>query len=213
VRKAIFIFRLLRGSNLFLTLLINIRTKLWPKFRIIVYPKTKVSIHNRGKIQISDNARLLLGKRWESTNYNFSTLKIDDNGIFKIKGDFMFRSGAFIVVNKNGSLEVGSGYTNNNVEINCFRSIKIGYGVAISKNVIIRDSDNHVINGDYSKATSPIEIGNKVWIGIGAIILKGVKIEDGAIIAAGSIVTKDVPKNCLVGGVPAKILKRDIEWE
>ncbi|OCC15876.1 Acetyltransferase [Dissulfuribacter thermophilus] len=53
----------------------------------------------------------------------------------------------------------------------------------------------------------PVTIGKDVWIGTGAIILPGVTINDGAIIAAGAVVTKDVPQDCLVGGVPAKIIR------
>ena len=61
--------------------------------------------------------------------------------------------------------------------------------------------------------SAPIHIGNHVWVGVRAIILKGVTIGDGAIIAAGSVVTRDVPANTLVGGVPAKIIKDNISWE
>ena len=50
-------------------------------------------------------------------------------------------------------------------------------------------------------------IGNDVWIGANAVITAGVKIEDGCVIAAGSVVTKDVPKNSIVGGVPAMLIK------
>ena len=52
-----------------------------------------------------------------------------------------------------------------------------------------------------------VEIGNDVWIGARATILDGVKIGDGAIIATGAVVTKDVPPYAIVGGVPAKIIK------
>ncbi len=57
-----------------------------------------------------------------------------------------------------------------------------------------------------------INIGNHVWIGCNVTILKGVNIGDNSIIAAGSIVNKDVPKNCLAGGNPARIIKKDISW-
>ena len=60
--------------------------------------------------------------------------------------------------------------------------------------------------------TQPIIIGNHVWIGMNVTILKGVRIGDGAIVAAGAVVTKDVPENTLVGGVPARVLKTDISW-
>ena len=55
---------------------------------------------------------------------------------------------------------------------------------------------------------SGITIGNDVWIGIGATILYGVNIGDGATIAAGAVVTKDVPPYSIVGGVPATIIKK-----
>ena len=58
-----------------------------------------------------------------------------------------------------------------------------------------------------------IEIGNDVWIGLGCTILYGVKIGDGATIAAGSVVTKDVPPYTVVGGVPAKLIKEKCSRE
>jgi len=59
-----------------------------------------------------------------------------------------------------------------------------------------------------------IEIGNDVWIGINAIILPNVKVGRHAIVAAGAVVTKDVPNWAIVGGVPAKIIKyRDMEGQ
>ena len=55
---------------------------------------------------------------------------------------------------------------------------------------------------------APIVVGNNVWIGSHATILKGVTIGDGAIVAAGAVVTKDVPANTIVGGVPAKPIRK-----
>ena len=64
-----------------------------------------------------------------------------------------------------------------------------------------------------NQKSAPIMIGDHVWIGFGATILGGVTIGDGAIVAAGAVVTKDVPPKALVGGVPAKVLRSDIEWK
>lgn len=55
---------------------------------------------------------------------------------------------------------------------------------------------------------APIHIGKRVWIGANATVLAGVTIGDNAVVAAGAVVTKDVPANMIVGGVPAKIIKR-----
>lgn len=55
---------------------------------------------------------------------------------------------------------------------------------------------------------APIRIGNNVWIGAQATVLPGVTIGDGAIVGAGAVVTRDVPANVIVGGIPAKIIKK-----
>ena len=99
------------------------------------------------------------------------------------------------------------------MNISVFKEVAIGEGCVISENVIIRDSDNHKIKGNNKLETASINIGNHVWIGMNAVVLKGVTIGDGAIIAAGAVVTHDVPSNTLVAGVPAKIIKQDVSWE
>jgi len=65
----------------------------------------------------------------------------------------------------------------------------------------------------YNEFQNPPIIGNDVWIGSNAIILQGVKIDDGAIIAAGAVVTKNVEPFTIVGGVPAKLIKKRFDEE
>ncbi|MCI7575393.1 MAG: acyltransferase [Bacteroidales bacterium] len=89
--------------------------------------------------------------------------------------------------------------------------LKIGNNVAITANVTILTHDfcswvfRNLYN-DYIPGRKKVVIGNNVYIGQRAMILKGVTIGDNVIIAAGSVVTKDVPSNSVVAGVPAKIL-------
>lgn len=112
---------------------------------------------------------------------------------------------------ENATIEIGDRtLINRRSEICCKERVSIGSGCAISWDVTISDTDYHYIEG--SKNTAPIEIGNNVWIGCKSTILKGVKIGNGTVIAAGSVVTSDVPENCLVAGVPAKVIKKDITW-
>jgi acetyltransferase-like isoleucine patch superfamily enzyme len=118
-----------------------------------------------------------------------------------------------VYVNRNAILSLGSGYINHNLNLSCFNKIEIGEGVAISENVTIRDSDNHEIIGANKPMTQPVIIGNHVWIGMNVTILKGVIIGDGAIIAAGSVVNKNVPSKTLVGGVPAIGIKNNVVWK
>jgi len=95
-------------------------------------------------------------------------------------------------------------------ELRCVERITIGKKCAISWDVSIMDSDFHSIDGQLM--SQPVEIGDHVWIGSRVTILKGVKVGDGSVIAAGAVVTSDVPEKSLVGGVPAKILKKNISW-
>lgn len=92
--------------------------------------------------------------------------------------------------------------------------IFIGDGTLIGHNVVLATL-NHAMDPRQrsSMIPAPIHIGKHVWIGSNATILPGVTIGDGAIVAAGSVVTKDVPDNTLVAGVPAKIKKTISEEE
>ncbi|MCR5288683.1 MAG: sugar O-acetyltransferase [Treponema sp.] len=86
--------------------------------------------------------------------------------------------------------------------------ITIGDDVQIGHGVILCTL-NHDLNPD-TRGTlhpAPIHIGNKVWIGSGAIINPGVTIGDGAIIASGAVVTSDIPANVMAAGVPARVKK------
>ena len=68
-------------------------------------------------------------------------------------------------------------------------------------------------NGSHNIASCDIKIGNHVWIGANVTILKGVSIGDGSIVAAGSVVTKSIPEACLAAGVPAKVIKENVQWK
>lgn len=87
--------------------------------------------------------------------------------------------------------------------------IEIGNGVLIGHNVTLA-----TLNHDERPAfrqniyPKPIKIGDNVWIGSNATILQGVTIGNGAIIGANAVVTKDVPENTIVAGIPAKIIRR-----
>lgn len=102
-------------------------------------------------------------------------------------------------------------FLNRRCEVIARREVVIGNGCWIAWDVSIADSDLHQLEGS-APATAPVTIGDRVWIGARATILKGVAIGDGAVIAAGAVVTRDVPAGSLVGGVPARILRHDVAW-
>ncbi|MDP3395053.1 MAG: acyltransferase [Methanoregula sp.] len=94
------------------------------------------------------------------------------------------------------------------------KKIEIGSGTMIAPNVIIVDSDFHPpwppenrLHYPGNEYDGEVKIGKNCWIGMNVLNLKGVKIGDNSIIAAGSVVIKDVPSESLAAGVPAKVVK------
>jgi virginiamycin A acetyltransferase len=130
-----------------------------------------------------------------------------------------------------GVIRVGHQTTINGPNISILslmNPISIGSYCSIAKDVTIQEYNHkvdrvstyyvtkNVFNGSNRSelhTKGPITIGNDVWIGTKAIILSGVKIGDGAVIAAGSIVTRDVPPYAIVAGVPAQIIKYRFDKE
>ena len=110
----------------------------------------------------------------------------------------------------------------------CVNKIEIGAYTRIAHNTTICDNNNHPVSPEYRKRmaltpmghesrswkhsdSAPIIIGENCWIGTNVRICKGVTIGDNSVVAACSVVTKDVPPNCIVAGNPAKVVKTDID--
>lgn len=124
-------------------------------------------------------------------------------------------SGVHVVVAPEAEVHIGGGtYITANSQMFCQQSIEIGSGCAIAWEVLIMDTDFHwlSVGGEARPYTLPVRIGNHVWIGAGATILKGVTIGDGAVVGAGSVVTKAVPAGTLVAGVPARVVRYNVDW-
>lgn len=123
------------------------------------------------------------------------------------------RIGRFTTIQGSGYISFGkNSFCNDFCIFGVNERIEIGDNVMIADAVSIRDTDHNHSNINVPMinqgiTTSPVIVGDDVWIGYGATILKGVEIGNGAIIGAGSVVTKDVPSLSIVGGIPAKIIK------
>ena len=124
-----------------------------------------------------------------------------------------FKVGKRCFISRKNSIIIGNNfYMGNNCHLSS--NLKIGDDVLLASYVSFVGGDHKIDNiettfnrsGRDKFRTTVIE--DNVWIGHGAIILHGVKIESGSVIAAGSIVTKDVDKNSIFGGNPAKLIKK-----
>lgn len=161
-------------------------------------------IHLNGNLHLNQNS---MGR-----NFRSSLLRLDQDAVLQVDGTFSFMYGADIIVFPNGKLILGKdSFINSDCKIRCSKEIVIGEGCAISHDFTVMDSDVHCLNG--SNHTSPVKIGNHVWIGTRVTILSGVVVGEGAVIAAGSLVKDDVPAYTLAAGVPAKVVRENIEWE
>lgn len=106
--------------------------------------------------------------------------------------------------------------------ISAYRHVRIGEQCVIADRAMFIDFDHGVVEverpirlqGIYKR---DVDVGSNVWVGYGACVLRGVRVGDNAIIGTNSVVTKDVPANAVVGGVPARVLRmrdapRELRW-
>ena len=122
-----------------------------------------------------------------------------------------------LIVAENAFLEIGENTGCSSTTICCFQHIKIGSNVKIGAGTLIMDTNFHSIDWQEgrresemvtNKKTSPVIIGDDVFIGARTIINKGVTIGERSIVAAGSVVVKDIPADEIWGGNPAKFIKK-----
>lgn len=141
-------------------------------------------------------------------------------------------AGHFIFESAKGRISIGDNCHIGASDFVCSTEITVGSNTLVSYGCSLMDHDSHSLNSwerridiitefnDFKQGMggtahkdwdtvnkAPIRIGNDVWIGMHCVILKGVTIGDGAVIAASSVVTKDIPSRTLYGGNPARFIK------
>jgi len=180
------------------------------KFPFSNYPHCVTQFDKSSKLILEDV--FIMGKKQVLASKAETRLWLEENAKMTVTNHFTVFASSFIRVIKDGHLILHGGFMNENVQIICGGTVEIGADCAIARDVVIRSYDGHRIEDENYSPIRDIKIGNHVWIGQGAQILKGVHIGDGSIVAAGSIVTKDVPSHCIVGGNPARIIRLNVEW-
>lgn len=125
--------------------------------------------------------------------------KVDDS--FRMFPPFYTDFGKNITIGKDVFINSGCHFQDQG-------GIRIGDGALIGHNVVLATINHHLNPAENRKNLyAPITIGAHVWIGSNATILPGVTLGDWAVVAAGAVVTQDVPSRTVAGGVPARILK------
>lgn len=184
--------------------------------------KGKYLITNWGSaIDISRAAKLILHNNLvlNSPKYKHSReeafLLLRDGAELTINGKVDLASRATLQVQKNAKLAIGRAHINHEASIIIGHDCTIGDGILISRAVRIFDSDFHKVldeEGNQTNNPKPMNIGNHVWIGLGAIILRGSQIGDGAVISAGSVVMGKIKAGTNAVGNPARSFS-NIRWE
>ena len=178
--------------------------------------KKKSLVKNSHIIVEGSNNILYIDKETLLTN-SYIKIEGNDNKIF-IGANCCLKNLTIDMKNENSVIKIGDKTSIEEARITSFEpyKIEIGKDCMFSADIVIMNTDVHKI---YDTTTNlktnegkEISIGNHVWLGMRTIVLKGVNIGDDSIVAAGSIVTRDVKSNTIVSGIPAKQVKINKNW-
>ena len=173
---------------------------------------------------LSNSLFALLGVRRSAwiQFFGIPIVRLSKNSSFTIGMNCKFRSSqasnliglnrrCTVYVHQNATLTIGNNCGFSSTSIGCFEEVSIGNNVRVGANATITDSDWHA-SDLRTRGPKPVRIGNEVWIGANVMVLKGVSIGNNVIIGAGSVVSADIPDNCMAVGNPCQV-KRQIKPE
>ena len=167
------------------------------------------------------------GWRWRSDGPFFLgrglELKIEPRGEIRF-GRFVWIGDEAKIRCHEGIVEIGAKTVmGQECTISAYQRVRIGEECVIADRAMFIDFDHGMVEverpirlqGIYKR---DVEVGNNVWIGYGACVLRGVSVGDNSVIGTNSVVTKDVPANAVVGGIPARIIRmraapEQLRWE
>lgn len=142
---------------------------------------------------------------WIACSPGFPKVRVRNLGGRVEVGSCLFFPGVRLEVGHEARLRIGTGtFLNRNAEVIAWDEVTIGRYCQIGWDVIIMDTDQHPVPGR-GFDNRPVHIGDRVWIGARAVILKGVTIGEGAIVGAGAVVTRDVPRGGVAVGPAATV--------
>ena len=139
-------------------------------------------------------------------------VRLAESGVVRIGEGVLLAHDVQLHLRDRGAvIDIGAGtFVNHRTELVAHQSVRIGRDCLLAWDILVLDSDSHSVDG--GARTAPVSIGDRVWIGCRATVLKGVTVGDGAVVAAGSVVVSDVPARTLVAGNPARVVREDVTW-
>lgn len=190
----------------------------WQRFIMIVrgylFLKKRVFVGKRVKIRNKSNIQF--GKNCTLEDH----VKIDAYARKKIQFGENVKIGAYSILSSTSHFShFGEGVKmGNNSAVGEYSYFGAAGGILIGDNVIMGQyisfhSENHIFNNkntsirEQGTTSKGIVLGNNIWVGAKVTFLDGAKIDDNCVVAAGAVVKGEFPKNCVIGGVPAKIIK------
>lgn len=199
------LYLLWRGPRHYILIIKHIIIQICLKYKLkalnVTYGDNIVAYNSIPSIMVNGKGRIEIGKRFIISSY----------------AETSWCSKSKIIVKNNGILRIGDNSGINGSLIVCSKSVTIGNNVEIGGGTKIYDTNFHSLNYeerrdldlDGKNAISlPVVIEDDVFVGTGCIIGKGVTIGARTIIAAGSVVVKNIPPDCIAGGNPCKIIKK-----
>ncbi|WP_281213310.1 acyltransferase [Shewanella insulae] len=197
-------------------------------FKINIFKSVYYSLKFRAKILVGRGTRLYLANGAKINGFGVIQIGVDyfgpvqetilemsQNSSLIFAGNVNIKKGSNFFLGRGAKLEIGANtYFNQNTIVRVSSELKIGSSCAISWGVNIIDSDEHriFINGQENEMVKKITISDNVWVGCNVIILKGVFLDTGVIVAAGSVVTSSFDSRQLVAGIPAKVIYKNVAW-
>lgn len=159
--------------------------------------------------------KILYGSRIQMAKINSLKGRIEIDLFSDAKcriGNFLMTAGPFYIkCTDKAEITIGDNcFYNHNCSLTAAENIVIGNQCMFANNFVVVDHDHDRKDGKILKelVSAPVKIGNNVWCGANVTVLKGVTIGDGAVIAAGSVVNRDVAAYSVVAGVPARKISK-----
>lgn len=183
--------------------------------KIIPYKGAVIDLEIDSKIYIQ-NENLEIGTNKLKDSKTETYLRLRQGAVWMADGGCEIAYGSTIEILHNSKLKSGYFTMNSFSTLIAKEEIELGNDVMIARRAIIFDSDFHPIeySGKKSEYTKKVKIGDHVWIGSNAMILKGVTIGERSIVSANTLVTKEVMEGTLVGNLEnLSVLKKDVNWK